>query len=567
MLRFCTLAVLVVGFASAARANPTRDLLRSVPPGCTLCLVAQDFKGHSQRIAESPFAARLKKSDLGKTLMSAEALQKVFDFEKVLICPLGITFEELRDGILGDAVLYAYRPGTPAKPDDDAGILMLKARDPKALAKLVESLDDVQTKAGELKTVTEVKLGKLAYFRREKHEGESEFYFVRDGVLAFSRNEDLIKQVLALEAAPPKIAPFLDAYDRLKLEKAALAAIFNPRPLDAELKAKLAVAPDDNAKAILRQFARIWSATQAAALALDLDADAELALHAAFDPKLLPPELKPFLGTPTASAIWSAIPRNALFAVAGRLDLPQALNLGKAFLSDGGLKGLSDLLDTKIAPAVGKDALPDLLKGIGPDWGLWLTAPTEKDKGTLPELTIALRVRSAASKDNAFGDALRMGLDFAFQTLRVEYNRTHDDQFALKQIKDEAGPIAHLENAKLLPAGVRPAYAQRGDFFLLASSLEAIRRFDAKKDVPKEDAGVFLRIDWATLARYLSAHGEDLAKVLGTLSGKSAADVLKEFRELGQVIELLSDLEVRQTGTVESTKWSLKLKPAAPLMK
>ncbi len=567
MLRFCTVAILILGFASSARANPTQDLLRSVPPECTLCLVAQDFKGHSQRLAESPFAARLKKSDLGKILMNAEALQKIFDFEKVLAGPLGITFEELRDCIFGDAVLYAYRPGTAAKPDEDAGILMLKARDPKALAKLVETLNEVQTKSGELKALTEVKLGKLAYFRRAKDAGETEFYFLREGVFGFSRDESLVKQVLALEAAPPKVAPFLDAYDRLKLEKAALAAIFNPRPLDAELKAKLAAAPDDNAKAILKQFARIWSATQAAALSLDLGADAELAVHAAFDPKLLPAELKPFLGTSKASALWSVIPKDALFAVAGRLDLPQVLGLGKAFLSEGGLKGLSDLLDNKIAPAVGKDALPDLLKGIGPDWGVWLTAPTEKDKGTLPELTIALRVRSADSKDNAFGDALRMGLDFAFQTFRVEYNRTHDDQFALKQIKDEAGPIAHLENAKLLPAGVRPAYAQRGDFFLLASSPEAIRRFDAKKDAPKEDAGLFLRIDWATLSRYLTAHGEDVAKALGSLSGKSAADVLKEFRELGQVIELLSDLDVHQTGTVESTKWSLKLKPAAPLMK
>jgi len=567
MLRLCTVAVLAVALATSARANPTQDLLRGVPPECTLCLVAQDFKGHSQRIAESPFAARLKKSDLGKTLLNADALQKVFDLEKVLTGSLGITFEELRDGILGDSVLYAYRPGTAAKSDEDAGILMLKARDPKALAKLVESLNDVQTKSGELKAVVEVKLGKLAYFRREKDGGETEFYFVREGVLAFSRDESLVEKALALDAAPPRVAPFLEAYDRLKLEKAALAAIFNPRPLDAELKAKLAAAKDDNAKAFLKQFARIWSATQAAALALELDGDGELALHAAFDPKLLPAELKPFLGTPKGSAIWSAIPKDALFALAGRLDLPQVLSLGKAFLSDSGLRGLSDLLDKRIAPAVGKDALPDLLKGIGPDWGLWLTAPTEKDKGTLPELTVALRVRAADSKDNALGDALRMGLDFAFQTLRVEYNRTHDDQFTLKQIKDDAGTISHLENAKLLPAGVRPAYAQRGDFFLLASSPDAIRRFDATRAAPKEDAGLLLRIGWAALDHYLKAHGEDAAKALAALSGKSADDVLKEFRELGQVIELLQSLDVRRTGTIESTKWSLKLKLAAPLQK
>ena len=115
MLRFCSVALLAFGFAASAQANPTQDLLRSVPPECSLCLVAQDWKGHARRIAESPFTKRLKKSDLGKTVLNPDALQKIFDLEKVLADSLGLTFEQLRDDILGDAVLYAYRPGPPGR--------------------------------------------------------------------------------------------------------------------------------------------------------------------------------------------------------------------------------------------------------------------------------------------------------------------------------------------------------------------------------------------------------------------------------------------------------------------
>ena len=243
------------------------------------------------------------------------------------------------------------------------------------------------------------------------------------------------------------------------------------------------------------------------------------------------------------------------------------MTLGKTFLSQPGAKGLQDLIDKQIAPAVGKDALPDLLRSLGPDWGVWLTPPEKTSKAALPELTVALRVRSPDSKDNTLGDAVKMGLSFAFQMFRVEYNRTHDDQFSLKETKDDAGAIQHLENAKLLPPGVRPAFGQRGDFFLLASSPEAIQRFDPKKEIAKADDTPFLRIGWKALEQYLSTHGQDLANAFAGLTGKSAADVLKEFREARQIIELLDNLEVRQSGTIESTKWSLKLKLAAPLVK
>jgi len=568
MIRFCTLACLAsLALAPLTRAEPTRDLLRGVPPESTLCFVAQDWKTHAPKILASPFVAKLKQSDLGKSILNPDALDKIAALETILTGALQLTVEELRDDILGDAIVYAYRPGPVGKSDDDAGIFMLKTRDPKALAKLINRFNGVQKESGELKALVEKSAGKLGYFHRDKTDGAGEFYFLRGGVFAFSRDELLLKQALALHATPPKVAPFLDAYDKLKLSKVALAAIFNPRSLDAELKARIDGTKDEHGRAFLKQFSRIWSATQSAAIGVELGSDIELSIHASFDPKTVPPELKPFLGTPKASSLWSHIPTDVLFALAGQLDLPRLIDFGQAFLSDPGLKGFRDLLEKQIAPAVGKDVFPELLKSLGPDWGVWLTAPGKAAKSALPDLTVALRVRAPESRDNTFGDALKLGLNFAFQMFRVEYNRSHDDQFTLREIKDDGGPIQHLENAKLLPPGVRPAFAQRGDFFLLATSPEAIQRFDPKKHVLPADATPFLRIGWKGLEQYLRTHGEDVAKLFAGITGKSIADVLKEFRELQTILELLDTLDVKQSGTVDSTKWSLKLKLAAPLVK
>ena len=40
----------------------------------------------------------------------------------------GVGFDQLRDDILGDAVVFAYRPGPPDKPDQEQGLILVRAR-------------------------------------------------------------------------------------------------------------------------------------------------------------------------------------------------------------------------------------------------------------------------------------------------------------------------------------------------------------------------------------------------------------------------------------------------------
>ena len=68
------LAVLLLApFALAAK--PTTELLRLVPQDAALCLIVQDIRGNTRRLAESPFIAQLRKSPLGNLIPEEAAVR------------------------------------------------------------------------------------------------------------------------------------------------------------------------------------------------------------------------------------------------------------------------------------------------------------------------------------------------------------------------------------------------------------------------------------------------------------------------------------------------------------
>src|SRR4051812_7187739 len=118
-------------------ATPAEELLRFVPPDVAFCLVARDLRRHSADLAASPFWAELKKTRLAASLARSAELAKLEKAGKFFEKHLGLGLARLRDDILGDAVLLAYRPGPPGKPELEQGLVLVRARTAEALAGLV----------------------------------------------------------------------------------------------------------------------------------------------------------------------------------------------------------------------------------------------------------------------------------------------------------------------------------------------------------------------------------------------------------------------------------------------
>src|SRR5690242_14919897 len=128
-----SLALLAV-LAAPLHARPPRDeLLRFVPDNVGFCVVLQNLREHGAALWNSPFADQVRRSPLGVALGAAQELQQLTNVEKELQKHLGIGWAELRDDILGEAIVFAYRPGPPGKPEQDRAMLLVRARNAKTL--------------------------------------------------------------------------------------------------------------------------------------------------------------------------------------------------------------------------------------------------------------------------------------------------------------------------------------------------------------------------------------------------------------------------------------------------
>jgi len=178
-------ALLALAAPSVRADGPRTELARLVPQEVAVCLIFGNLRAQTNKIKQASWMKQVRASPLGQQLASALDAPRLGPFGEMLEKRLGLTWPQLRDEVLGDAVLMAYQPGPPDRPEDEKGLLLLKARNPALLGKLIQQLNDVQTKSGELKSLQKRQhLGKT-YFRRL--EGTSEqFYYLEGGFLAFS---------------------------------------------------------------------------------------------------------------------------------------------------------------------------------------------------------------------------------------------------------------------------------------------------------------------------------------------------------------------------------------------
>src|SRR5262249_853361 len=152
-------------------------------------------------------------------------------------------WRQLRDDILGEAVVFAYRGGPPGKPEQEEGLVLGRARDPGRLADLIERLNQGQKAGGDLKALAEREDDRLQYLRRVEQK-EQNFYYLRGPVLVFSGQEALLRRAVDQERKAPagRESPLGRRRRELGADRALVALLLNPRALDAAMEAQLAKA-------------------------------------------------------------------------------------------------------------------------------------------------------------------------------------------------------------------------------------------------------------------------------------------------------------------------------------
>ncbi len=563
---FPTIA-LVALLPAPAFAAPRDEVLRVSPPDAAFTLVVQNARDHVAKFRTSPFAAWFPGTTFGHRLLDSPDVRKLRDSVEAVCRQLGTAPDALLDDVLGDAVAFSYRPGPGGDPKDERGLILVRPRTPDALRKLVAALDDQQIKSGEVKAVVPRTHEGQPYAERQKPGGKADFYCWRGPVFAYSGNEEEIRGLIGRDR---KVAPDAAAagpvatMKRLGVENAAAVLLINPRALDAEVAAKAAAGKPDE-RAFLQRFGDYWKGLDAAALFVDLGRDAEfgLALVAKDGADGVPAKAG---GSP--SGLWAAVPDDALFAVAGRQKVGELADWLGGLLPDAGRKAVRSAVEQTLGPVVGRDRLPLVLDALGPDWGLWVEPPGKEAGHFLPVSVFALEVRTDGPRGAEAVRALGQAVDFGFQSARVAHNFAHPDrQIDAVEERDGDAVVKSLSSEAAFPPGVRPAFALKDGYLVIATDPAAVKRFRKPAAVKPGGEVPLVRVSAAEARRYLQTHADGVAKFVAERDGLKPADVAKELREFADALEPFDRVDVLTRGAGPVTQLVVLLRVAKGMEK
>jgi hypothetical protein len=456
------LAVAISLFATdvATAASPRDEVLRVAPADTAIFILVQNARDHYHNLSESPFVQWFPTTTIGKQLFASADLKQLRESGAMIFSELGTTPTALIEDVLGEAAAFAFSPAPPDRPNDERALILIRPRKPEVLAKLIEKMNSLQTRSGELKGIVQKEHAGAIYHERQKPGSGSEFYCFRGDVFAFSSVESEIKAFIDREKATAPVSEktpeLLGRMMKLGIANAAGVILINPRALDVEMKAKVAGAKPDE-KQFLSRFTEVWSALDSAAIYLSLDKNLELGVSVRFHPGKLPADVKKWLTGPrNVTTAECLIPNGALFGFAGQVRATELIEMIASLVPrEPGKPDVKAWIALVLGPIVGRDKLPLVLDTLGPNWAVWAEPPT-KD-GILPTFVAAVEINGEGETRAKAEKALLQAIEFGFQTARVAYNTKHADQIEVKQEKDprNGATITTLVNNKF-PPGFSP---------------------------------------------------------------------------------------------------------------
>jgi hypothetical protein len=541
-----------------AGPSPRDQLLALVPQELGLCLLVTDLREQSQKLAQTPWVEHFWTLPLGRQLAAAPEWAQLRQVEGVLQQVFQVDLRQLRDDILGDAFLLAYRPAVPSRGLPEQGLFLLWARQPQLLARLMERLDAEQLRHGELRQREARSYRGTTYICRIKDKKE-QYYWIEGALLAFTEQEALLQEVIArrqrgVRAASPlsrALAESPTALVYLWLDGQLVRAVLQDREATAAAAAAQA----------LRTCRRYWEALDGALLSLTLLPEPELRLSVLGRQAALPPAGQRLVQAAQQPAeVWRLLPADALVRLAGRLDVAALEQVLEEFLLPETRRRWREGWQRQLGAILGADLFQEVLPRLGPDWGLCLLPPTQK--GNFPELLFALRLQDGPPQAPV-DQALCRGLQFFAQVVIWHHNQTHPHPLRLRELRQGAVTVYSLSGPEAFPPGWQPSFAFKAGYLVLASSPAAVARFAATSAAPPQTEGLLCQVAVTPLRRMLQEQLPTWSAFLGAHQpgGPQAAE--RALTQLLSALEWLEEITLTQEHLPGRFTWRLHLRPAA----
>jgi hypothetical protein len=551
LMLFSGLWLGLVPLVSAQAASFRYELLSLLPDDFAVCVVMHDLRGQANRWEHSDWLKTFRDSPLGKTLLQAPELKQLAQFEKELKKHFDLDWRSLRDDVLGDTVLLAYSPGDDNRPEDERGLFLLHARAPERLAALIQQLNDVQKKSGELKSLTALQYKDETYYRRVQG-SKTQYYYVAGALLGVSSREELIQGVLDKKPRMTKDHPWTGRFRRAGADQAFLLLCVNPRAVEPDFIKNSA--KDEGAPGY-------WQALEGIFVTLSIRDEAEVRVAIQAKLESLPAWTRPaFSQTTVPSTLWQHFPESSIATLAVQTDFANLVDGLKRLLSVKDRETMESRLRQTLGGFLERDILKEVLPNIGPDWGVCVLPA--KNPSHVPLALFAIAVQPGP-KDSPIDQSLIGAVRICAGATVLAYNLHHADLLHLKSLKEGSVEVTYLSNDKLFPPGLQPACALKEGFLLFASSPEAIAHFhknESRGSQPKESP-VF-RLSTRELAKLLKQQQEQIVSKLRQRQQMSETEARKNLDSVIALLELFERVTLSQQAEAGQASWTVRLAPA-----
>ncbi len=404
---------LVLAMASAVRAvdqpaYPADFLLRLVPPDVAVVVTVEGLRDQASAFGGSRLATELRQLPAVRAWLESERYRQFEQSRARIEAFLGSSLAEIRDDLLGDAVVLALRlpADGPPEPTQASGLLLVRARDQALLTRMIRVINTAQQESGELTRVGDLDRSGVTYHVREFPAGANrlpEWYVTYpDGTFALSNSEALIQEVVDRKR-PPKTAPGasgagasrrgdgdrgatvepgLGSLPRLqavkrRLPERALARLFvDPRPV-ARLIAASARPRNPAEGKMLAALERYLAAVDYAGAAL-VWSDGSLKLHTVetLDPSKLDAWIVRWAGDSRPfDPLLSRLPPTALAVIAVHVDATALHDAIRMLVPEPDQPRLANFETILSGMLLGQDLTARVLPRLGPGAIAYLDSP------------------------------------------------------------------------------------------------------------------------------------------------------------------------------------------------
>jgi hypothetical protein len=568
--------ILVVGAATAPRvsaADPTEELLAVVPPNMSGLVILEDLSGHYQRLLESetyehfsalPIVQEWQKSPEFQAFRSAQALMPFY---------FGVNLTDLRDNIIGDSLVLAFRPGQHPGMDD-VGLLLARARSEDVLHRLIRTV----TKPVKGRDVEKLTYRDVPYFKRLEATGRVDFICQLGSIGILCGQDTAMKEVIDTFKdgnGIGRVDVFREMRDSLP-DKCLAQFLLSPRGFDEQVRQALAsgTAEDRVWSKFLGDF---WTSIRWTALSLRFTDNMQLGWHLAVNDEELPEIARPWaqLGKREGNFLEN-VPADAIGMLAGEVDFPAAWQFFLGTVPEDASQSIHqgvDLFEQLLGGYRGKE---DLLPRLGPEFGMVVT---EGESGLEPRLIASIPIEEL-QKEGAGQISLTMAFEHALQAALVMYGYEHNvemkDTCRVMATTHEGVRIHYLTGLQHLPSWFEPGFAITKGQLVLGSSPAAIRSWSsapaqsfAASDFAKRLSEAFptgytpvAYLNVTRLRDYLNRYGEQLIQ---DLSGPAKIDPAQLQRRIGLFLDvsgLVDQMAIGSYATESARHWILSVYPA-----